>query len=104
MDTVKKLYKVEALVKEFLIDEPETRNNDTLLQKKVYERINPDVLDMSFGMVMDNRKDLGLPPFESIRRARAKLQREYDNLRADEEVEEARAEQEESYRAFVRNE
>jgi len=100
---MKKLYQVEALVKEMLIEFPETRNNDTLLQKMVMTKINPDIVGLGFCYVMDHRKDLGLPPFESIRRARAKLQREYENLKATPAVQEARAEQEEEYLEYVRS-
>ena len=96
-----KLYRVEETVKEFLINNPETRDNDTLLQKLVMIKINPDIANMPFSYVMDNRTNLGLPPFESIRRARAKLQRQYENLKPSKEVEEARRDEQVTYYDYV---
>ena len=98
-----RLYKVEPVVLELLNEVPETRGNDTLLQKEVMLRLNPSIADMPFTYVMDHRHELGLPPFESIRRSRAKLQSKYEDLRPSEAIQEARAEQEEEYLEYVRN-
>lgn len=98
-----KLYKVEPVVLELLNEVPETRGNDTLLQKEVMLRLNPAIADMPFTYVMDHRRELGLPPFESIRRSRAKLQSKYEDLKPCVEIQEARAEQEEEYLEYVRN-
>ena len=49
---MKKLYQVEALVKDMLVEYPETRNNDTLLQKMVMVKINPEITSLGFCYVI----------------------------------------------------
>jgi hypothetical protein len=51
-----------------------------------------------------NKKRLGFPPFETVRRSRQKLQRKFPELRANKEVAEQRADNETAYRQFVKEE
>jgi hypothetical protein len=48
------------------------------------------------------RKDFGFPCFETVRRARQKLQATYPELKACEEVEAVRSENEEAVRDYAR--
>lgn len=97
-----RLHKVEAVVKEVLTEVPETRGDDFLLIAHTYARFNPEVLTMPFKDVMVNHKDLGIPYFESVRRARPKLQNKYPELKASSKVEQARLEKQEEYLEYVR--
>lgn len=85
-----KLYKVEDTVKEVLKEVPAARDDDFVLVAHVYYKLDPEIVGTPFNIVMLGHKELGLPYFESISRARRKLQAEYEELRATKEVEEAR--------------
>ena len=77
------LYKVEGLVKNILETYEDTRNDDFVLIYRVYKEINESAMVRElFFEVMLNHKKYGLPAFESITRARRKLQAEYEELRA----------------------
>lgn len=85
-----KLYKVEDTVKEVLKEVPAARDDDFVLVAHVYYKLDPEIVGTPFNLVMLGHKELGLPYFESISRARRKLQAEYEELRATKEVEAAR--------------
>ena len=57
---------------------------------------------MAFPTVLSNHSKLGLPPFESVSRCRRKLQSMHEDLRASKTVEEMRAEEEQDYRAYAK--
>lgn len=98
-----KLNTTKALVKEILEENEHTRNSDMLLYYEVCSRLNPDALDDSFGCVILHLDALHLPPFESIRRSRQKVQAECPWLAASEEVALFRAENEDAYKNFARS-
>ena len=79
--------KTQDMVHEILKGSKESRNSDMELYTNVCGHINPMVLEMPFGFVMSHLKDFGLPPFETVRRTRQKLQAEYKELRANDKVE-----------------
>lgn len=87
---MKKLYKVEDIVREILEVSEECREDDFLLIKEVYKKIEPQTMEMSFYDVMENHKNLRLPYFETIRRTRQKLQADNESLRPSQEVQDAR--------------
>ena len=87
---MKRLYKVEEIVKGILEEDEETRGDDFLLINEVYKKINPEVEDMSFAEVMTKHKSLRLPYFETVRRTRQKLQADNEELRPPQEVQDAR--------------
>ena len=96
-----KVGEVTPKVVDILKKHPETRGNDKLLALMVYTfeyGVNP--LD-SFGDVM-TREDL--PTFESIRRARQKVQAYCEDLRAEEPVESIRIAEQEEYLEYAREE
>ena len=88
-----KLYKVEDIVYQVLKEVPEARKDDFVLITKVYEKIDPNLIYCDFGEIMINHKQLKLPYFESISRARRRLQNIFEELRPDQEVQEARDEE-----------
>lgn len=85
-----RLYKIEDVVKKVLTEIPETRDDDFKLIAEVYFKMNFNIMNTSFALMMLGHKEFGLPPFESITRARRKLQATYEELKASEEVQDAR--------------
>ena len=96
-----KLNKTKALVKQVLEENEKARNSDNELYIHVCFLLNPDALMQSFIHVISNLDFYGLPPFETVRRTRQKIQSEHPELRACEEVELFRAENETAYREFA---
>lgn len=92
---------ISEIVKHLLETEPQTRNNDGLLYVRVCEYFNPSIACFPFGVVMANQKQYDLPPAESVRRARAKLQAKNEHLRACETVQKYRTENETKYKAYA---
>lgn len=90
---------VTPKVIEMLKEHPATRSNDRLLIREIYTRcygVNPYA---PFGEVV-MRNDL--PSFESIRRARQKVQEYCEDLRAAEPVESIRIAEQEEYLEYAR--
>ena len=91
-----------AIVKQVLEEVPATRNSDDLLYIKVCSRINPNALRSPFSEVLCKRKELNLPPFESVRRSRQKLQADFPELAAVDSVEYQRVVNESIVRNYAR--
>lgn len=73
---------VENKVLQVLRDSPETRDNDMLLILRYYNRFgNIRVGALSLKDIVYNYKSYGLPCFESIRRARQRVQSLFPELR-----------------------
>lgn len=94
-----------ALVKSILEQDKECRNSDSFLYLKVLTTVGKqkgiDIEKMSIPYFLLNLHGAGLPPFESVRRARQKLQAAHPELAACELVEGFRAENEAQYRAYA---
>lgn len=87
MKTMKAIKRTSDLVKEILEQVPDTRNSDMLLYYMVCYKKNITTLGQPFGYVIMNLKSLKLPPFESVRRSRQKIQSIYPELAGSDEVE-----------------
>ena len=94
---------IEPLVKSILEKYEEARKDDFFLVAEVYYSLVPEVADCSFTSVMLAHKEFKLPSFEGITRARRKLQREYEDLRASEEVQTARLNETKEYIDYAIN-
>ena len=90
------------LVKDILRKYPEARNSDDFLYCKVCQKINAVYATLPFWKVFMNRKELGFPAFESVRRTRQKLQAEYLELSGNDTVEGYRMLNEEVFRDYAR--
>lgn len=100
---LRELKKTKKVVEMLLRNEPQTRNSDSYLYLKVIEVMAsypPAVLEMPISDFLVKYKELGYPPFESVRRARQKVQQEFPYLKACEEVEAARVENIPKYQSF----
>ena len=74
-----KLISLEKTVEEILRKEPLAREDDCYLIFKVVQRTNPELAGATFANVMFNAKAKGIS-FESITRARRKVQRKHPEL------------------------
>ncbi len=84
--------KVETLVRSVLEKNKSTREDDHLLYKEVLRKIDPLLVNDNFEKSFTNAKKLGLPVFESVSRARRKLQSANEDLRGSIENQKAREE------------
>ena len=89
--------KLETVVKAVLEQKKETRDDDFLLVAYVCRIINPNIAGETFTMVLTNHKEYHLPSFESITRARRKLQAEHEHLKSSARMQAIRANEEEDY-------
>lgn len=89
---MKDIYHVEHLVKKTLAEKPSLRNSDNKLYMEICMMLNPDVQYMGFLHVFNNQKELGIPKMETVRRARQKIQHDYPELRAADNVTDGRYE------------
>lgn len=94
-----KLIKLDKIVEEVLREYKQTREDDNYLIFKVVQRINPDLAGTTFANVMFNAKSQGIS-FESITRARRKVQRKYPEL-VDCETESARQTEQLEYMEYA---
>lgn len=105
MSRAKELKTLTALVKQILISDERTRNSDSFLYFRVLGIIDDKkgvgVYNKTTSEFLLNRAEWGFPPFESVRRARQKIQARHPELSANETVEEFRAENETEFRAFA---
>lgn len=72
--------RIEPIVKELLELYPKTRDDDFYLIGSVYYTIAPEIKSKSFLDIIKNHSFYGLPSFESITRARRKVQAENEEL------------------------
>ena len=91
---------VTPKVIDILKRDPEARKDDKLLFLQVYQSYGADVTAPFWMVLMDKR----LPSFESIRRARQKVQQYCEDLRAEEPVESIRIAEQEDYIDYSREE
>ena len=99
---MKNIKNTSDLVKDLLIQYPLARNDDDYLYLKVCETMNKHLVDLPFSVVFMHRRECGFPPFESVRRARQKLQSAFPELAGSDEVEAQRAVNESIVRDYAR--
>ena len=103
MNELKQLTK---LVKAILEQDEQARNSDSYLYLRVIrhfaEKQGANIDNMPIPLFLLNMKELGYPPFESVRRTRQKVQADYPELAGSKAVKAARAEAEKEYRQFAR--
>ena len=99
------LKQTSKLVKSILTDNPRTRNSDSFLYLQVLrhyaERTGNPVHEMSVQAFLFYMGELGVPPFETVRRARQKIQRKHPELAANATVTQMRQENEAAYYAYA---
>lgn len=98
---MKTLTEVTKLVTFILTEVEDTRSSDMKLYEIVCETLNPDAMRKPFCYVITHLHDLGLPPFESVRRARQKAQAKNPALKPCDTVALFRAENEKAFEEFA---
>lgn len=94
MTDLNTLYK---LVKTILEGDKKARGNDMLLYLQVCKIKNLDAVAMPFYIVMQKASELGLPAFESVSRARRKVQMEHEELKPSKEIQDIRSNYEQMF-------
>lgn len=94
-----------SVVKKILETDEQSRNSDSFLYFKVLEfygnRTGVDIHNMPVPHFLLNMSRLGVPPFESVRRTRQKVQAAYPWLASNKKVAEFRNANEQIYRAYA---
>lgn len=103
---MRKIINAAKLVRHILEERPETRDDDHLLYLRVLEIVSDydecmDIDSLSVSNFFLHFNDLHLPSYETISRARRKVQEKHPELRASEDVALARAELQKDFRAFA---
>ena len=98
----KEIRTTQAIVKEVMESDRNARNSDDYLIYAVCKRINPVCTGMPFETVVRNRKNLGLPVFETIRRTAQKLRAANPELAGCVEVQAQRKENEQTFRDYAK--
>ena len=96
------LNSTKALVKSILEQDEQARNSDSFLYFRVLERIDKAILTVPVHEFLLGMGLNGIPPFESVRRTRQKIQEKCPWLAACDTVKEFRAQNEEVCRDFSR--
>lgn len=95
-----RIQKVQPLVYNALVDNPETRTDDFILVLEVLKNfVTPE---MRLETVLEHHVELGIPSFASILRSRRKLQRKHPEL-VNETAAAIRAHEETEYRDYALN-
>ena len=94
------LYKTSDIVKNILEEKPATRDSDDLLYFEVCKELCPHVLDYKLGDVLLTFNDYDIPRYESVGRARRKIQSENPWLGSSEKVKGWRTDNEGKYREY----
>lgn len=102
MDKEKELVKLDKVVTATLEKHPETRNSDLTLYLRICTMINPTAMEQPFGYVMAHCRELGLPNYDSVGRARRKAQEEHAELQAVEPVHRQRQKNVEIFADYAR--
>lgn len=89
---MRNIRRIHDLVMDTLIKMPHTRNSDTALYLAICLKTNPEVEFMRFGDALARENVLGMPKYESVSRARRKIQAENPLLRASEDITDERYE------------
>lgn len=103
--TMTDLKKTSAIVEHLLRTNKQTRNSDSYLYLKVLEYLDEQRGTLTSRLpvraFLQYMGDFDVPGFETVRRARQKLQVKFPELAACEKVQEGRFVNEQKYRAFA---
>lgn len=102
----RELMTTKSLVRVILEKHEKARSSDNYLYYKVLEFVgyekNFNFLNLSVSDFLMESAEWGVPGFETVRRARQKLQAEFPKLAAADTVQVFRAENEEIFKEFAR--
>lgn len=94
------------IVKAILEEDEQARNSDSFLYLKVLdvygEKNGIDIKSMSITTFLLHLREFGFPPFESVRRARQKIQHSFPHLAACGKVGAMRMVNEQEFRVYAK--
>ena len=94
------------IVKAILEEDEQARNSDSFLYLKVLdvygEKNGIDIKSMSITTFLLHLREFGFPPFESVRRARQKVQHNFPHLAACGKVGAMREVNEQEFRVYAK--
>lgn len=93
---------IENKVRGILIDFPEARGNDFVLYARYIQRYNAELQGVGLLHALLEASQLHMPNYESITRARRKIQQTTPELCPPERKRKARADEEVVYRMYAR--
>lgn len=96
-----RLQTYEKVVLEVLEESQLAREDDYFLMHRVCEKLCPEIIGKPFGMALIMHKELDLPNWKSVERARRKVQEKRPDLVSPEKAKK-RSEEEENYREYAR--
>ena len=96
------LLKITDIVEHILKEDERTRSNNWELYYAVCKYVNPNALSSKFGTVIRSHREYGLPPFESVTRARRKIVEHHPELAGNDEVEGGRWSYEKKFREYAK--
>lgn len=103
----KALYKITNLVKEILEENIQARNSDTYLYLQVIYKVGLlkgiNMNEMSVTDFLMKRSSLNFPNYETVSRARRKLQAEHPELTSSKEVKAQKLINERVYRDYAKS-
>lgn len=95
------LITVEQKVRAVLEQDADARNDDMTLYVRTCDSYVKGISQQSLETVMLQYRLFGLPPFESVRRTRQKLQAAFPELAGNPRTQRLRTEQEQAYREYA---
>ena len=101
---MRELQKLTDIVKEILQEDESTRSSDKYLYYAVCKRLNDTALDDKLGDFLLTFSDYNLPQFESVGRARRKIQAQFPELRPKEDIQRGRYERSIDFQKFAHSE
>lgn len=96
------LLKLADIVERILEENEDARNSDWSLYYAVCKFVNPSVVNAKFGTALKSHEAYGIPPFESVTRARRKVVETHPELIGTEEVEGGRWSYQKVFRQFAK--
>ena len=84
--TKKGMIILNDLIRFLLTTDPELRDSDLKLFRRVYEVYRVDICNTSFDEMLNRIARKEIPSFESIRRARQKIQEQNDELKSSVDI------------------
>lgn len=92
-------FSLENIVYTVLLKNKQTRKDDFILVLEVIREYCPSLIEMKIKDIMLEHKELGLPSFESITRARRKVQKGHPEL-IDKDAKKIRKELQKEYKNY----
>ena len=98
---MEELKRISQIILTILKEDELARKDDMHLFLRVHETLMPNICNYNTKVVLDLIRKKKLPSWESMSRARRKIQEKHPELR-DEKISRFRYEEEEKYREFAR--